>query len=213
VILFPPFHLDPINEQLWRGTRRVALKPKTFAVLRYLLERPQRLITKEDLLDALWAEVHVGEAVLKTHIREIRQALGDTAKAPHFIETVHRRGYRFIAPVQDAPPSPHGPLPRPRSSPTSSFVGRHAELACLRGSLERARGGQRHVAFVTGEPGIGKTTLVKEFLEPLQGRGDLWVTWGDSASSSSAPVKPICPSWRPWAGCVGLPALSVSARS
>jgi len=178
VILFPPFRLDPVNEQLWRGKRLVALQPKTFAVLRYLLERPQRLVTKDDLLDALWAEVHVGEAVLKTHLREIRQALGDKVKAPRFIETVHRRGYRFIAPVQHSPAPAHSPPPRPRSSPTSSFVGRQAELAHLNAALERARGGQRQVAFVTGEPGIGKTTLVKGFLEQLHGRDDLLVTWG-----------------------------------
>jgi hypothetical protein len=120
----------------------------------------------------------VGEAVLKTHLLEIRQALGDKVKAPRFIETVHRRGYRFIAPVQHSPvPAPSSP-PRPLASRTSSFVGRQAELARLNASLERARGGQRQVAFVTGEPGIGKTTLMKGFLEPLHGRDDLLVTWG-----------------------------------
>jgi DNA-binding winged helix-turn-helix (wHTH) protein/tetratricopeptide (TPR) repeat protein len=175
VISFPPFRLDPANEQLWRGRHLVALKPKTFAVLRYLLERPQRLVTKDDLLDALWAGVHVGEAVLKTHLREIRQALGDNVKAPRFIETVHRRGYRFIAAVHHAPAKSS---PRLLTSLTSSFVGRQVELARLHESLERALGGQRQVVLVTGEPGIGKTTLVKAFLDQLQDQGDLWLTWG-----------------------------------
>ena len=134
MISFPPFRLDPVNEQLWRGRQLVALKPKTFAVLRYLLERPQRLVTKDDLLDALWAGVHVGEAVLKTHLREIRQALGDKAKAPRFIETVHRRGYRFIA--------SGSPLAGSRSEPAapSSVSQRRASSAgrwSWRGSTSR----------------------------------------------------------------------------
>jgi len=178
MVSFPPFRLDPVNEQLWRGERRVALKPKTFAVLRYLLERPQRLVTKDDLLDALWAGVHVGEAVLKTHLREIRRALGDQARAPRFIETVHRRGYRFIAAVHEPPSRAQETPPRPPRSFRSTFVGRHMELAGLHESLERARGGQRQITFVKGEPGIGKTTLVKAFLEPLRGRGDVWLAWG-----------------------------------
>lgn len=94
---FGPFRLDSTNEQLWRGRKLVALKPKAFAVLRYLAERPQRLITKDELLEQFWSDVHVGDAVLKTHLAEIRRALGDDIKSPRFIETAHRRGYRFIA--------------------------------------------------------------------------------------------------------------------
>src|SRR5688572_13625594 len=154
------------------------MKPKTFAVLRYLLERSQRLVTKEDLLDALWADVHVGEAVLKTHLREIRQALGDKVKSPRFIETVHRRGYRFIAAVHQGPePAPDG-APRPASALTPGVVGRHLELARLHESVARAAQGQRQIVFVVGEPGIGKTSLVRAFLDELQGRGDLRLTWG-----------------------------------
>jgi DNA-binding winged helix-turn-helix (wHTH) protein/tetratricopeptide (TPR) repeat protein len=172
VIYFPPFRLDPANERLWRGNRPVALKPKTFAVLRYLLERPHRLVTKDDLLDALWSDAHVGEAVLKTHLREIRRALGDQVKAPRFIETVHRRGYRFIGSVR------RSAMPGARQRSTHGFVGRQAELGQLEAALRRAREGQRQVVFVTGEPGIGKTALLKEFLEQLHGRDDLWLAWG-----------------------------------
>jgi DNA-binding winged helix-turn-helix (wHTH) protein/tetratricopeptide (TPR) repeat protein len=172
VIYFPPFRLDPANERLWRGSRPVALKPKTFAVLRYLLERPRRLVTKDDLLDALWSDAHVGEAVLKTHLREIRRALGDRVKAPRFIETVHRRGYRFVGPVRRSA----APARKPQSG--HGFVGRQADLERLQGALQRAREGQRQVVFVTGEPGIGKTALLKEFLEQLHGRDDLWLAWG-----------------------------------
>jgi DNA-binding winged helix-turn-helix (wHTH) protein/tetratricopeptide (TPR) repeat protein len=168
VISFPPFRLDPANEQLWRGRQLVPLKPRTFAVLRYLLERPHRLVTKDDLLDALWAGVHVGDAVLKTHLGEIRRALGDSARTPRFIETVHRRGYRFIAAIQDVP------VP----APSSRCLGRTIELSRLHESLELARAGQRQVVFVSGEPGIGKTTLVRAFLDQIQDAGDIWVASG-----------------------------------
>jgi len=78
------------------------LTPKAFSVLQCLAQRPGRLVTKDELFDKVWAGVFVGDAALKVCIREIRRTLADDAKAPQFIETVHRRGYRFIAPVTDA---------------------------------------------------------------------------------------------------------------
>ena len=102
-IHFDPFCLDRANECLWRGKQAVALKPKAFAVLRYLVEHPGRLVTKNELLDTVWSDVAVSEGVLKFCIREIRKALGDNPQAPRFIETLHRRGYRFIAAVRAAP--------------------------------------------------------------------------------------------------------------
>jgi DNA-binding winged helix-turn-helix (wHTH) protein/predicted ATPase len=193
VISFPPFRLDPVNEQLWRGRRRVPLKPKTFAVLRYLLDRPQRLVTKDDLLDALWAGVHVGEAVLKTHLREIRRALGDEVRTPRFIETVHRRGYRFIAAVHHSTAPARAAVSRSHAAPAAGVVGRRVELTRLHESLERALAGHRQIVFVTGEAGIGKTTLVTALLEPLRRRDDLWLTWGQCIESYGAgePYLPV----------------------
>jgi DNA-binding winged helix-turn-helix (wHTH) protein len=98
-IIFNPFRLDTVNECLWRGSQAISLTPKAFAVLQYLVEHPGRLVTKEELLDAVWPETYVSDAVLKVCIREIRKVLGDDPKAPQFIETVHRRGYRFIGEI------------------------------------------------------------------------------------------------------------------
>jgi len=98
-LFFEHFQLDIVNECVWYGKQAIQLTPKAFALLRYLVERPRQLVTKEELLTAVWPEVIVGEGVLTTHIGVIRQALGDKAKAPRYIETVHRRGFRFIAPV------------------------------------------------------------------------------------------------------------------
>src|SRR5262245_20027040 len=101
---FGPFLLDEANQRLIRDQRAMALPPKSFAVLAHLLSRAGRLVTKEELLNAVWPGVHVGDAVLKTSIREIRKALADPARSPVFIETVHRRGYRFIASVTATTP-------------------------------------------------------------------------------------------------------------
>jgi DNA-binding winged helix-turn-helix (wHTH) protein len=84
---------------LTREGQQVRLRPKTFAMLAYLVAAAGRLVTKKDLLDDLWRDVFVGDAALKTCMREIREALGDDVQRPRFIETAHRRGYRFIAPV------------------------------------------------------------------------------------------------------------------
>ena len=168
---FGPFRIDLANETLWRGQDRLALKPKSFAVLRTLFERPQELVTKEELLDAHWGDVAVGEAVLKTCIGEIRQTLGESASRPAFIETLHRRGYRFVgAPIPAAPTA--------GQAPSHPFVGREQEMATLLGWWEAAKQGDRHVIFVTGEPGIGKTSLVDAFLRPLQASGAIWIGRG-----------------------------------
>ncbi len=92
---FGPYRLDPASGQLYREGLAVPLAPKAFAVLRYLAARPDRLISKRELLAAVWPDVFVGDAVLKVAIREIRKALGDNSQAPTYIETAHRRGYRF----------------------------------------------------------------------------------------------------------------------
>ena len=82
------------------------LRPKAFAVLDYLLGHPGRLVTKEELLNAVWPGTFVGEAVLKVAIRQVREALGDDPQSPRFIETAHRRGYRFIGPVTESEQTP-----------------------------------------------------------------------------------------------------------
>jgi DNA-binding winged helix-turn-helix (wHTH) protein len=102
-IHFPPFRLDLRLERLCHGPDAVALKPRAFAILRYLVEQAGRLVTKGELLTQIWGDVHVNEAVLKTHLGEIRRALADDVRSPRYIETAHRRGYRFIAPIERVP--------------------------------------------------------------------------------------------------------------
>lgn len=160
---FPPFRLDPADESLWRGDQRVHLPPKAFAVLRYLVEHAGRLVTQNELLEALWPEQFVQPEVLKSQILDVRAALGDRAKDPLFIETVQRRGYRFIAPLRE----PGAGSAPEAGSPGRGMVARDGPLATLKGCLAKAAEGGRQVVFVTGEQGIGKTALVEAFLDHL----------------------------------------------
>lgn len=102
-IFFGPFLLDIDNEKLWRGAEQVVLRPKAFAVLRYLMEHQGQQISIEELLGAVWPGTYVSRGVVKGCIREVRKALGDEEEAPQFIETVPRRGYRFIKTITKAP--------------------------------------------------------------------------------------------------------------
>jgi DNA-binding winged helix-turn-helix (wHTH) protein/tetratricopeptide (TPR) repeat protein len=160
--VFPPFRLDTVNQCLWRSTEdggeeRITLKPKTYSILAYFLDHPSRLVSQEELLEAVWPDTYVQPEVVKRHIFDLREALGDDSKTPSFLETLPRRGYRFIAPVHEAEQA------YSRASPSAKLVGRGRALNELEGCLNRALGGQRQIVFVTGEAGIGKTALVDEF--------------------------------------------------
>jgi DNA-binding winged helix-turn-helix (wHTH) protein len=85
---FPPFRLDPVNAQLWRGDQEIRLRRKTFDVLLYLVDHPGQLVTKAALLDAIWPEVTVSDTLPATCVAELRKALGEEKRGPRFIETV-----------------------------------------------------------------------------------------------------------------------------
>jgi DNA-binding winged helix-turn-helix (wHTH) protein len=99
---FQSFGLDTSNGCLWRNGAQIALPPKPFAVLRYLVENPGRLVTHDELLDAVWPETYVQPQVLRTYMLELRKVLGDDAGQPRFIQTLPKRGYCFVAPVMDS---------------------------------------------------------------------------------------------------------------
>ncbi len=95
----PVFQLDFDNQCLLRCGEELAVRPKTFGVLCHLVKRRGQLVTKAELLDVVWAESHVSDIVLKVSIRELRRAFEDQPRDPRFIETLYRRGYRFIGPI------------------------------------------------------------------------------------------------------------------
>lgn len=158
---FGEFKLDVANECVWRGDERLTLTPRPFAVLRYLVENAQRLVTHDELLEALWPETYVQPQVLRTYVLELRRLLGDDLENPQYIQTVPKRGYRFLAAV-------HGEAEGGAGS-GAALIGRDSELESLLAHFAAARKGQRATVFLTGEAGIGKTALIDALCERLCG--------------------------------------------
>ena len=182
VLVSPPFRFDLANRRLWHASDELFLRPKAFAMLHYLLERSGQFVTKQELLEAIWPGTAVSDGAVKACIRELRKVFGDNVRTPKYIETVYRRGYRFIAPLhapvpgakfqlQGASPTAHNSLPPP-------FVGRQDELGLLNDRFSNARAGTRQIVFVTGELGMGKTTLIESFIEGLETPRDVWIARG-----------------------------------
>src|SRR6266446_1556112 len=186
---FPPFRLDTVNQCLWRGDgaaeERVLLAPKAFDVLRYLVEHPGRLVAHDELLEALWPKTYVQPEVLKSHIAAIRAVLGDDARKPMFIETMSRRGYRFIAPVTATPAGP--PPSRTTNLPeaVSELIGREAELGQITALVTEHR-----LVSLVGAGGIGKTRLGLEVGRHLLPRFADGVFVAELGSLSSAELVP-----------------------
>jgi predicted ATPase/DNA-binding winged helix-turn-helix (wHTH) protein len=158
---FGPYCLDAAEARLTRDGAPIELPPKAFELLCFLASRPGRLVTKDELLDQVWGRRFITEAVIKTVVSELRAALGDDAREPRYVETVPRRGYRFIATPQAADAAAAslpaaGDEPGPGSLPafTTPPIGRDAELAALDALLATHR-----LVTLVGPAGVGKTTL------------------------------------------------------
>jgi DNA-binding winged helix-turn-helix (wHTH) protein/predicted ATPase len=228
IYAFEEYELDVPRYELRAAGKLVKLEPQVFNVLTYLIEHRERVVTKEELLEQLWPGRFVSEATLTSRLTAARRAIGDTGRQQRVIQTVHGRGYRFIAPAEErvakrlgsvgqplppvayqsavqsgshaAPELSHLGLGQPaeqvspnvsgallttvippsilRTSRPIQVVGRETELAQLHRWLQQALGGTRQLVFVTGEAGLGKTTLVETFLHELDGYGVLWIGRG-----------------------------------
>lgn len=165
LIAFGRYRLDPDAARLWKGDQVVPLQPRPLAVLQYLVVRAGTVVGRDELIGALWGGTHVTRAVLKVAVRAIREALEDDVSSPRYIETVGSEGYRFVgdgaARVEAAS---SGAMP----APSEPMVGRLEDLAALGTAFDRAMGGARQIVFVTGEAGIGKTTLIDRFVEDVR---------------------------------------------
>src|SRR5262245_24183855 len=157
-LAFGPFHLDGPQGGLWQGDQAIALRPQSLVLLRYLVAHPGRLVTKTELRRHVWADTHVTDTALRVVVHEIRQALGDVATAPRYLETVGRQGYRFL--LGDVP---EGPPPRT----AGPLVGRQGDVEAVEQCFQRAAQGTRQLVLLSGEAGIGKTTVVEMVLARL----------------------------------------------
>jgi DNA-binding winged helix-turn-helix (wHTH) protein/TolB-like protein/Tfp pilus assembly protein PilF len=176
---FDDFRVEPRNYKIFRADHTVALEPKTFQILMFLLENHDRVVEKRELLDAVWKDVAVTENALTREVGKLRKALGDDPKAPKYVETVHTRGYRFIASVrtvevgsvEDAPKETGPEIPvllplRPPAGIDSPTVSRWLpkQMFVLFGALALLAGGalllsQRAAWGTTSGAKHGPTTL------------------------------------------------------
>ena len=104
IFTFGPFTFDPDNHLLRRGADQVAAPPRVLGVLDLLLERAGDLVPRQELIDRVWKEAFVTDTSLAEAVSGLRQLLEDDAQAPTYVQTVHRRGYRFVAPVEIVEP-------------------------------------------------------------------------------------------------------------
>ena len=102
--LFGPFRLDLNSGELLRDKTPVDVEPKVFALLSYLVARHGRLVSRQELLDAVWPDAHVTDASLSQAVAALRQALNDRPREPRYIATLPTRGYKFIAEVVEEKP-------------------------------------------------------------------------------------------------------------
>jgi DNA-binding winged helix-turn-helix (wHTH) protein/tetratricopeptide (TPR) repeat protein len=166
---FDDFELDERNALLTRSGTPVQLPPKAFALLCVLARQPGKLADKNALLDDVWGHRFVSESVLKSTISQVRTALADDAGEPRYIETVPRRGYRFIGRAAPGRKPFTAPVAVPSSvaEPSYELTGRKSALARLHASWQRAQAGERQLVWIAGEAGIGKTTVVDRFVADI----------------------------------------------
>jgi len=117
---FGPFTVDLLSRELWNGSQKVPLQEKPFQLLVILLENPGKLVTRDELREKLWpADTFVDfDHSINTAINKVRETLGDSSENPKFVQTLPRRGYRFLASVEELPADPARPSPLIPMSPS-----------------------------------------------------------------------------------------------
>jgi DNA-binding winged helix-turn-helix (wHTH) protein len=190
VIRFGEFELDEARFELRRRGETVPVQRRVLETILYLATRAGRLVTREELANGPWRGTVVGNSAIARAIKEARAALGDTGETPNLIVTVRGAGFRFEGEVRG---SEVGARPPVRASGRSSraFTGREPELAELCLAWAEAERGQGSLVLVTGQPGIGKSSLLERFAEQTgAGGGD--VHFGRCLEAQGTP-----PYW-PW---------------
>jgi DNA-binding winged helix-turn-helix (wHTH) protein len=191
--------LNVVLYELRRNGEVLHVEPQVFDVLLYLLRHRLEVVSREELLEAVWGDGFVTEATLNSRIMAVRKAIGDDGRTQQLIKTVRGRGFRFVGAVEerdelhthnertDADEDEAGEsttivgLSSPASTDalnTLPTFGRATEMRHLRQRLKLSLAGQRQLIFLTGEAGIGKTTLLQTLLAEAKTQGELWVLQG-----------------------------------
>jgi predicted ATPase/DNA-binding winged helix-turn-helix (wHTH) protein len=179
---FGDFTLDLDRGFLHRSLDEVKLRPKSFEVLAYLVQHQGRLVTKDELIGAVWPDAFITDNSLAQCLLEVRRALADDAQ--QLIRTVARRGYTFTGAITVPIRPPRGGVSGDSSEPSAesggepaalsweppAFVGRERETKRLAEHFQRMLGGAGKILFLTGEAGIGKSAMAEEFMRSVRRR-------------------------------------------
>ncbi len=156
---FGEFQLDDKRFTLSGPAGAVHVEPQVFELLHHLMTNHDRVVSKEDLLDAIWGDRFVSESALTSRVKAARRAVGDDGQAQRVIKTIHARGYQFVADVRVDTGSIRRALPRLRNAP----IGRDVDIDSV---LERIR--DAALVTITGSGGIGKTTVALAVADRVQ---------------------------------------------
>jgi DNA-binding winged helix-turn-helix (wHTH) protein len=202
VFKFADFELDQDAYALRQAGRALSLERIPLDLLFLLVERRGSLVSRKEILDRVWGNsVFVDEQnAVNTAVRKLRRALNDDPRRPRFVVTVPTKGYRFVASV--AALNSDGAKSKARENLSSyqiaqaselPMVGRERELAQLGEYFARANGGKRQIVFVTGEAGIGKTTVVESFLSSLASEEQILIGRGQCIEQygTGEPYMPV----------------------
>jgi predicted ATPase len=192
VYRFSNCEVDTKLLELRRDGEPRSLDPLEFDLLVYLIENRDRVLTRDELMDALWPGRIVTDSALSSRLKAVRAAVGDSGKAQEIIRTAHGRGYRFVADIDGSQPEATATRDAP-AVPATSAVGRDAELGMLTRWLERAVTGSRAVVLICGEAGVGKTTLTRAFIDQNRTRNNVLIMHGQCVNQrgASEPYLPL----------------------
>jgi predicted ATPase/DNA-binding winged helix-turn-helix (wHTH) protein len=181
--LFDDYTLDTQLYELRHAGVPHPLEPQVFAILCYLIEHRDHVVSRRELLEHVWPERFISETTLDHRVMQVRQSIGDSGQTQRRIHTLRSRGYRFVGAVEERPTGgvslpPVMSMVPPSVGTPAMVVGRDAELAQLHQWYAAACQGLRQVVCITGEVGIGKTTLVDAFVTQVAARTEVWVGLG-----------------------------------
>ena len=184
---FGSFRMDLENQQLWNGDALIRIRPKAWSVLLKLVNNAGKLVTKQELIESVWAGGHVTNTALRVCIREIRMTLDAHSKDEQFIETQGTIGYRFVSSVKSYSTFPS------QTYTKEYMVGRAPELSRLDESFEKVLAGARQCVLVFGDAGSGKTTLIEDFVSRLSTSNIVFMGLGQCVEqfSEGEPYRPI----------------------
>lgn len=169
--LFDEFVLDTDQRELRRDGRTIALQPQVFDLLEYLIRHRARVVTKDDLISAIWGGRVISESSLTTRINAARTGIGDSGEAQRLIKTLPRKGVRFIGTVREASREVESAVAPLKIEISTLVVGRTAPFEMIDQMTRHVLSGKRQMAFVTGEAGIGKTAFIAKAIEQLTQQG------------------------------------------